>query len=77
MSEICLTTSVCHAVKKKPRVWTRTVFDKGHVVAGFNAEHSKQLNFVPGNRTVGGYTCWYYERPWAVTAPGWIGVNLK
>lgn len=56
--EIHLTASVCHAVKEEPGVRVRAVFDEGHVMAGLNAEHGKQLHHVSGHRSVRGYICW-------------------
>lgn len=58
ITEVCekaenyLTASVCHAVKEEPRVRVRAIFDKGHVVTGLNAEHSKELHRVSGHRRV-------------------------
>lgn len=43
-----LTLSVCHAVKEDPVLAVRSVFDEGDVVAGLDAEHSEQLQFVSG-----------------------------
>lgn len=40
--------SVCHAVKEDPVLAVRSVFDEGDVVAGLDAEHSEQLQFVSG-----------------------------
>ena len=67
--KIPLTASICHAVKEKPRVGVRAVFDKGHIVAGLNTENSKQLHHVPGNRCISGYVCWYCESFGGVTLP--------
>lgn len=43
-----LTFSVSHAVKEDPILAAWSVFDEGHIVAGLDAEHSKQLQFVSG-----------------------------
>lgn len=40
--------SVCHAVKEDPVLAVWSVFDEGHIVAGLDAEHSEQLQFVSG-----------------------------
>lgn len=40
-----LTMPVCHAVKEHPILFLWSVFHKGDVVAGLDAEHSKQLHF--------------------------------
>lgn len=40
---ISLSLSVCHAVKEDPVSAVWSVFDKGHIVARLDAEHSKQL----------------------------------
>lgn len=46
--------SVCHAVKEEPGVRVRAVFEEGHIVAGLNAEHGKQLHGVSGDRSIRG-----------------------
>lgn len=43
-----LTLSVCHAVKEDPVLAVWSMFDEGDVVAGLDAEHSEQLQFVSG-----------------------------
>lgn len=43
-----LTLSVRHAVKEDPVPAARSVLDKGHVVAGLDAEDGEQLQFVSG-----------------------------
>lgn len=41
-----LTLSVCHAVKEDPVLAVWSMFDERDVVAGLDAEHSEQLQFV-------------------------------
>lgn len=52
-----LTTSVCHAVEEEPGVRVGAELDEGHIMAGLNAEHSKQLHHLPGHRGRGGCLC--------------------
>lgn len=42
------TLSVRHAVEEDPVFLGWSVFDKGHIVARLNTEHSEQLQFVSG-----------------------------
>lgn len=42
-----LTMPICHAVKKHPILLLWSVFHKGDIVTGFNAENSKELQFLP------------------------------
>lgn len=45
-----LTHAVSHAVKEHPRgIIPRATFDKGDIVAGCNADHSKQLQCLTPN----------------------------
>lgn len=41
-----LTLSVCHAVKEDPVLAVWSMFDERDVVAGLDAEHSEQFQFV-------------------------------
>lgn len=43
-----LTLSVRHAVEEDPVFAAGAVLDEGHVVAGLDAEHGKQVQLVSG-----------------------------
>lgn len=57
--EFCLTKSVCHAIKEEPGVSFEAIFDKGNIMAGVDAEHSKQLHHASGHRIIRGHIFWY------------------
>lgn len=44
------TFSISHAVKEDPVTCVWSMFDKGHIVACLDAEHSEQLQAVSGER---------------------------
>lgn len=46
------TVSVSHAVEEEPGGVGSAVFDKGDVVTGLDAEHSKQLHLLVGEGTL-------------------------
>lgn len=50
---IALTLPVCHTVEEDPVFFVWSVFDEGDVVAGLDAEHSKQLQSLAEERAAG------------------------
>lgn len=44
-----LTVPICHAVKKDPVLFRGSVFDKGDIVAGLNAQNRKEFQLLPGH----------------------------
>lgn len=51
------TLSVRHAVEEDPVLAAGAVFDEGHVVAGLDAQHGKQVQFVSGQNGRTPVTC--------------------
>lgn len=45
---ILSSVSICHAVKEEPCRICISIFDKGHIVTGFNTKHSKELHPLSG-----------------------------
>lgn len=46
------TITVSHAVEEEPGRIGAAVLDEGHIVTGFDAEHSKQLHPLAGKRAL-------------------------
>ena len=50
--QLLLTTAISHAVKEHPGSRPGAILDKGHVVAGVDAEDSKQLHLSSGRGAI-------------------------
>lgn len=59
-----VTIPICHAVEEEPGGVVPAVLDKGHVVAGLDAQHCKQLHLLRGDAAVPPVPVWQILGKW-------------
>lgn len=73
------TITISHAVEEEPGRICAAVLDEGHIVTGFDAEHSKQLHPLAGKRALTSHT--FLELLWdgqfAVSMGFPLGVEMN